>query len=148
MITENMLLISSFFALIFAASPTMESTISPSAIASGLMPVESIRTPFPDLSNKQKVKSPFLSLPACIRIVPLESLHCWVAPWILMPPSSDAIINLLVEMVPDRRSPTVTVWMTAFLINAESITAFLVVRWIFCRSPIPVLPDRRTLILP
>ena len=130
-----------------ALSATILFTIRPSAIAPGFTPVASSRIPFPVLSNREKVKSPFASLPACIRTVPSMSLHCWVAPWILIPPSSDVIINLLVEMVPLKRSPTETVCITAVLISAESITAFWEVRWMFCKSPTPAPPASRVLIL-
>ena len=129
-----------------ALSATMSLTIKPFAMAPGLIPVASIRTPLPVASKREKVKSPFASLPACIRTVPLASLHCWVAPEMEILPSSDLIRNLFVLMVPASKSPMVTVCITAFLINALSITALAEVRWIFCKSPIPALPDNRDLI--
>ena len=148
MISVNRLFISSLDAAMLAESDTILLTISPSAIASGLTPVASIRMPFPVLSNREKVKSPFASRPACIRTVPSVSDHCCVAPWIRMPPSSEAIRNLFVEIVPARRSATDTVCITADRIRAESMTAFCEVRWMFCISPIPAPPDKSTLIFP
>ena len=130
-----------------ASSATMSLTIRPSAMAPGLIPVSSIRIPVPSALNRAKVKPPFASRPACIRTTPFSSFHCWVAPEIVMPPSSDAMRNLFVLMVPDNKSPTVTVCITAFRIRALSITAFAVVRWMFCKSPTPAFPARRDLIL-
>ena len=147
LIAVNRLSISSLDAAMLAVSETISFTISPSAIAPGCTPVESIRTPFPVSSKSSNVKFPCASRPACILTTPLSSFHCWVAPDIWMPPSSDMILNLLVLIVPASRSAMDTDSITAVLISAVSITALSEVRWMFCRSPIPADPERRFLIL-
>ena len=68
---------------------TMSFLINPSEIADSLIPDESIKTPLPVSSYKQKVKLLFVSRPIWILTTSFWSLNCIVFPTISSEPSFD-----------------------------------------------------------
>ena len=79
------------------------------------------------------------------------SLNCCVAPTISIPPLSDTILNILVEIIPAFKSSTLIFFAITSFINALEIVTLSVVRFKNCPfSPVTNLDNNvcRSIIVP